>query len=147
MLASNLIESLPEEMGRLTRLKTLALAATNQLASRFHRISPGFDDAERVRVRADDVTHHSLRLRVAHGGEVLEERVARVERARRASPIAATGRNRSELVPLTVVPASVGRLKRLKMLNIENNVGVHTIPSDVFKSCERSRSSSRTEPP
>ena len=37
---------------------------------------------------------------------------------------------------LTVVPASVGRLKRLKTLNIENNVGVHTIPSDVFKSCE-----------
>jgi len=136
VMTKNVLEGLPVQIGQLTRLKTLiiddnrlveipesvgSMAALATLSVRGNALKTLPSSLARcaslktVRVsRNPTLGSEALdALAFCHGLEEID-----------ASACA-----------ITIVPAALGALKKLKILNVDDNVGVETIPSEIFKSC------------
>ena len=137
VLAANVIETLPDEIGALVKLKTLivdgnrlrALPATIGSLKALQTLSAC--ECELSTIPTTISTCIALTtVKFARNKSLDSSALDALADCERLEEIDASA------CALTVIPAALGRLKRLRKLNIDDNVGVHTIPSEVFKSCE-----------
>lgn len=136
VLTSNALEGLPVEIGRLTRLKTLIID-DNRLVELPESIG-SMAALATLSVRGNALK--TLPSSLARCGSLKTVRVSRNPTlGSEALDALAFCHGLEEIdasaCAITIVPAALGALKKLKILNVDDNVGVETIPSEVFKSC------------